>query len=151
MRIMVNPQLFEDLMFLFLFNLICSHVSTSDKPYTVKSGYRLLQTSGATTSSPFITDWTAVWKRSVPPKVLNLLWRSLSGCLPTLSAIRSRQVNVENLCPMCSNAVETDLHALIKCMVTKSIWAASTVGDHSEGTVSITDWWNNLRMRCTGE
>lgn len=52
---------------------------------------------------------------------------------------------------MCSNGVESDFHLLIKCPVAKAIWVASIVGDHSEGTISITHWWNKLRKECSSD
>ncbi|KAM7461146.1 hypothetical protein LguiA_029267 [Lonicera macranthoides] len=52
---------------------------------------------------------------------------SLSCCLPSFSALRSRQVEVDTLYPMCSNMVESDFHSLIKY------------------------WWNKLQRQCAND
>ncbi|KAM7491461.1 hypothetical protein LguiA_034382 [Lonicera macranthoides] len=80
----------------------------------------------AIVASSAITDWGAVWKRS-------------------------RQIDVDTLCPLCNNAVESDLHSLVKCSIAKLIWVVSIVGDQLEGTNFIVDWWNKLRRRCTND
>ncbi|XP_060974644.1 uncharacterized protein LOC133039726 [Cannabis sativa] len=52
--------------------------------YTMREAYRLLHHSEITNTSEFeIKIWKIAWRLHVPPKVHQLMWRALSGCLAT--------------------------------------------------------------------
>ncbi|WOG96664.1 hypothetical protein DCAR_0416000 [Daucus carota subsp. sativus] len=43
--------------------------------------------------------WRKLWNPKIPPKVKNFLWRASTNCLPTKDLLRSKRVQVINLCP----------------------------------------------------
>ncbi|XP_017250538.1 uncharacterized protein LOC108221151 [Daucus carota subsp. sativus] len=91
--------------------------------YSVKSAYRLLQTQkGAWHAEENDKIWTIQWSIQAPPKSLNLVWRALSDCLPTLSQLQLKRVPVHNLCPNCQMEVETILHSLVFCPCARECW-----------------------------
>ncbi|KAL8101648.1 hypothetical protein AgCh_033517 [Apium graveolens] len=50
--------------------------------YSVKSAYRLLQVQKGLWRTEYNDNlWKRIWRIKAPPKVLNLVWRALSGCL----------------------------------------------------------------------
>lgn len=63
--------------------------------YSVKSGYKLLQ---AQKNEWRLSDdagiWKTLWRIKAPPKTLNLVWRALAFCLPTLVQLQQKHVNV---------------------------------------------------------
>nr|XP_017257253.1 PREDICTED: uncharacterized protein LOC108226775 [Daucus carota subsp. sativus] len=59
--------------------------------YSVKSAYRLLQSQkGRWQTEDNNSLWRTVWKIKAPPKVLNMVWRALAQCLPTLTALHAQ-------------------------------------------------------------
>ncbi|XP_074363930.1 putative mitochondrial protein AtMg00310 [Apium graveolens] len=57
--------------------------------YSVKSAYRLLQVQkGLWNINDNASLWKKMWRIKAPPKALNLLWRALSGCLPTYVSLQ---------------------------------------------------------------
>ncbi|XP_062100971.1 uncharacterized protein LOC133806889 [Humulus lupulus] len=57
-----------------------------------------------------------------PPKVKNLLWRAVSGCLPTNMKLRSKHVHVLTLFPQCNQGPETIIHNLVNCTFVQACW-----------------------------
>ena len=41
----------------------------------------------------------------MPTKVKNFIWRAYSNCLPTKVTLKSKNVEVSNICPMCNYGV----------------------------------------------
>ncbi|XP_060969908.1 uncharacterized protein LOC115713624 [Cannabis sativa] len=75
--------------------------------------------------------WRALWKVKVPPKVLHLAWKAISGCLPTRSQLRTKHVPVDPRCVFCNSDEETIVHVLGRValvdellMVAWGIWKA---------------------------
>ncbi|XP_026459630.1 uncharacterized protein LOC113360325 [Papaver somniferum] len=58
---------------------------TRNRKFTVKSSYNILldEYSSGVTSSNNNFPWKRMWKMSLPPKILHLLWRILQDCVPT--------------------------------------------------------------------
>lgn len=63
-----------------------------------------------------------MWKIKAPPKVLNMVWRALAQCLPTLTALHGKHVPVSKMCPVCNGEEESTLHALVKCPFAAQCW-----------------------------
>ncbi|KAL8097023.1 uncharacterized protein LOC141684882 [Apium graveolens] len=63
-----------------------------------------------------------MWRIKVPPKVLKLVWRALSGCLPTNSMLQQKHVPVVACCPVCDGESESIIHALVLCPVAAQCW-----------------------------
>ncbi|XP_060965292.1 uncharacterized protein LOC133034254 [Cannabis sativa] len=71
--------------------------------YTVREAYRLLHHSEITnTSESEIKIWKIAWKLHVPPKVHQLMWRALSGCLGTKVQLTTKHIPLDQACPMCN-------------------------------------------------
>lgn len=73
--------------------------------FTVKSCYKWLQ---GELNNDMVDLWRRLWSLKIPGKVSNLLWRICKGCLPTVQALDFKQVSVDNRCPWCQGASETD-------------------------------------------
>lgn len=86
--------------------------------YTVKSAYRLIQQQkGAWSGLNNDGLFKMLWNVKAPPKALHLVWRAATSCLPTKMQLQRRHVNVDNLCPVCNEAVESNIHILVSCRV----------------------------------
>ena len=59
-------------------------------------------------------------------------------------ALRSRRVYVTSHCPVCRNAPEDTIHALVKCYQAKQVWRLTPVGDISSVVHSFVDWWRQI-------
>ncbi|KAL8103332.1 hypothetical protein AgCh_027775 [Apium graveolens] len=85
--------------------------------------YRLLQAQ----KERWTTDdnnslWRKMWQVKAPPKVLNLIWRALSYCLPTMVMLDKKRVPVVKTCPVCNGEDETILHTLVTCPFAHQCW-----------------------------
>ncbi|KAL8146995.1 hypothetical protein AgCh_004640 [Apium graveolens] len=91
--------------------------------YSVKSAYRLIQAQkGLWRVSDNSSVWRIIWRIKAPPKVLNLVWRALSNCLPTKTNLHAKFVPLTTTCPICSGEEETVLQALVGCPFANSCW-----------------------------
>lgn len=89
--------------------------------------------------NPTIVNWALIWKSNISSKVRNFLWRSISSCLPTRNALRSRLIKVPEWCPMCHGEPEEDFHVLISCPSARSVWCLTTIGNHTLWLVLLHD------------
>ena len=110
--------------------------------YSVKSGYRVLLAN----SNPFAygldsSCWKKTWSLHVMAKVRNLLCRACTNCLPTMTALRRKRVDVLACCLVCSSEPEDILHVLIKCQFVRRVWQVSFLGDISGFIDSFIGWW----------
>lgn len=88
----------------------------ASEEYTVRSAYRLLQRqkeAGHTFDNSNL--WKVLWRIKAPAKVLYMVWRALSRCLPTKKILRTKHVPVSEICPVCNGDEETIIHALVSC------------------------------------
>lgn len=91
--------------------------------YSVRSAYRLLQhQKGQGRHGDTSSLWSKIWKIKAPPKALNLIWRALSWCLPTMVMLAQKQVPVLRTCPVCNGEEETIMHALVTCQFAVQCW-----------------------------
>lgn len=91
--------------------------------YTVKSAYRLLQRrKGSWSLENNGSIWRRMWSIKAPPKVLNMVWRALSQCLPTRTVLQTKRVSVPVLYPVCDGGIETVEHVLITCPFAADCW-----------------------------
>lgn len=91
--------------------------------FSVRSAYRLLQAQKQLWRQEANDSfWRKIWRIKAPPKVLNLVWRSLSYCLPTKVMLHQKHVPVDRLCPVCMKEEETISHALIGCSFAVQCW-----------------------------
>ncbi|XP_074352995.1 uncharacterized protein LOC141692156 [Apium graveolens] len=92
--------------------------------YSVKSAYKFLQSQKRSWNvNENDRIWQVLWKIKAPPKSLNLVWRALSNCLPTLVQLQMKRVQVQAICPQCQGEPQTTLHALVQCPFASQCWS----------------------------
>lgn len=97
--------------------------------YTVKSAYKAI--IGEMMGSQLEDTYVQMWKIKLPPKVIILLWRTMSNKLPTGENIRKRNIQVQNWnysCPLCGEGDETTNHILLSCKEAVRVWNFVTRG-----------------------
>lgn len=91
--------------------------------YSVKSAYKLLQMQGGNWHTDDNSSvWRELWRIKAPPRALNLVWRAMSNCLPTLTQLQYKHVSVQSWCPVCTEEAETIMHCLVSCQFAKQCW-----------------------------
>lgn len=59
--------------------------------------------------------WRKLWKLEIQSKLAIFVWRVCYNCLPTMNALRKRNITVLNVCPICKCKTEFVEHALFSC------------------------------------
>ncbi|CAN6682317.1 unnamed protein product [Malus baccata var. baccata] len=98
--------------------------ATKNGRYTVKSGYRSLQSRSLSMRDhhlPHVRSipeelWNCIWKVDVPPKIRHFLWNSLHNILATKANLYKRRSTTSLTCPICLGDDETVEHLLILCL-----------------------------------
>ncbi|CAN1305737.1 hypothetical protein LINPERPRIM_LOCUS26598 [Linum perenne] len=97
--------------------------------YTVRSAYRLLvERNDELLGWRVDGNWRKLWQVEVPPKIKHHIWRLARGVLPTQVAIRSRGMEVAELCGCCGQEEETCEHLFFRCVVAERYWEEVGVG-----------------------
>ncbi|XP_074314802.1 uncharacterized protein LOC141650968 [Silene latifolia] len=96
--------------------------------YTVKTGY-WLGMEPMRASYQAVEEggglWKVLWGLQVPPKLIHFLWRGCVGMLAVKANLFRRHCCPSELCALCEEGVETDIHAVFLCSWTRVFWAAS--------------------------
>lgn len=87
--------------------------------FTVKSCYRKLRGEAPCVEGEF---WRKLWRLKLPGKVLNMIWRACRGCLPTVTALAGKRVQVCTTCSWCHGQDEDDIHVLFQCSFAREVW-----------------------------
>ena len=58
----------------------------------------------------FFEAWKRFWKLSLPPKVLDFMWRLCSNCLPLRIGFYKKCVVLDTYCGLCDMEVEDASH-----------------------------------------
>ncbi|KAL8120232.1 hypothetical protein AgCh_017395 [Apium graveolens] len=112
-----------------------------DEEYSIRSAYRLLQLQkGRWSTNDNDNLWRKMWQVKAPPKVLNLIWRALSYCLPTMVMLDQKRVPVIKTCPVCNGEDETIFHALVTCPFAHQCWEKARNDKY----------WNNKQVSLNG-
>ncbi|KAL2334993.1 hypothetical protein Fmac_016206 [Flemingia macrophylla] len=97
--------------------------------------------------------WDMFWNRmkggTILPECSKLMWRACQNRLP----VRASKVTADPMCPMCGEAEETIVHALITCPEVRQVWFASPLSlriDPSSVT-DVSQWVYILFERCDDE
>lgn len=91
--------------------------------YSVKSAYKFLQVQrGHWNAEENENIWRILWRIKAPPMAVNLVWRALSNCLPTMTQLHYKHVPVQMLCSICANEEESIVHSLTLCPFAKQCW-----------------------------
>ena len=67
--------------------------------------------------------WQAVWKIKVPPKAKICCWRIINDILSNKINLAKKEVHSNLLCLFCRKHVESSIHLMWKCILSKEIWA----------------------------
>ena len=84
--------------------------------------------------------WKGLWNLIDPPKIKNFMWRAVTGCLPTKDMLRMKQVDVNVVCALYNNEVETVNHLMLECSFAKSCWGMVGTRNNNTTQVSFSDW-----------
>ena len=93
--------------------------------YTVKSCYDMLLSLNGLPSAGFSEAWKRFWKLSLPPKVLDFMWRLCSNCLPLRVRLHQKGVVLDTCCDLCDMEFEDASHLFFNCSFARSCWAAA--------------------------
>ncbi|XP_074374117.1 uncharacterized protein LOC141714499 [Apium graveolens] len=125
--------------------------------YSVKSAYKFLQKQkGEWRQEDSSSLWFKLWRIKAPAKVLNLVWRSLSYCLPTMTMLAQKHVHVLRICPVCQDEDEPIMHALVGCSLASQCWhnilpdvQQDVNGDFARWLEKNLVQWHNFQGRST--
>lgn len=113
--------------------------------YSVKSAYKLLQQEkGNWNMGNNMSFWKSLWNIKAPLQVLNLIWRALTYCLPTLLQLQSKHVPVNNICPVCKEGVESICHALVQCKAADMCWQLFLPGTTTNSNMEFKIWLERI-------
>ena len=62
-------------------------------------------------------------KNKVPPKIKTFLWRACSNILPRRANLYHRKIQVDPVCELCRQELETSAHLLWECPFARNVWA----------------------------
>lgn len=69
--------------------------------------------------------WNRLWKIEGPEKFRILLWRICTNILSVTDHLITKGEEIENLCSVCSEAVETTMHFIFECSKERETWHPS--------------------------
>lgn len=94
--------------------------------YKVKEAYQLLTSVESRDMNTHEDNfWLKLWKLQGPPKVLDLMWRATSRCLPTKARLLEKSIQIDTGCIVCQEGIESDVHILFYCHFAKECWHLS--------------------------
>ncbi|XP_061998979.1 uncharacterized protein LOC133716290 [Rosa rugosa] len=119
--------------------------ATSNGTFTVKSAYN----SSFDFSNPQNSQWAAVWKSNVPPKLKTFMWAALHKKLLTNFQRARRGFTSSSLCPICKADDETLIHLFRDCPRSLAIWNAFLKPGAIFNSFSL-DWngWIAAQLHC---
>uniref|UniRef100_A0A2N9FPZ2 Reverse transcriptase domain-containing protein n=1 Tax=Fagus sylvatica TaxID=28930 RepID=A0A2N9FPZ2_FAGSY len=88
--------------------------------FSVKSAYNLCQNLPNTNQNA--VEWSKIWKLKAHERSKMFLWRIAANVLPTKDLLAERVGNMDTLCNLCNEEVETCSHLFFKCNVARAIW-----------------------------
>lgn len=107
----------------------------------MKSAYTMLRAQkGAWSIQNNDSVWSLLWKIKAPPKALNLVWRALTYCLPTLVQLHQKHVPVQTRCPVCASGNLTIFHALVGCHFAMQCWKILNTDIQTEEEMEFPIW-----------
>ena len=94
--------------------------------FTIKSAYYIAcslvgaeETSESSSCGLRTPLWKKIWHLKIPSKIRIFAWRACMNGLPTRLNLSRRGVNINPMCPICDQEMETTTHALIQCELAK--------------------------------
>ncbi|XP_074289571.1 uncharacterized protein LOC141614725 [Silene latifolia] len=119
---------------------------TSDGEYSVREGYRLLNTEGGDDGEQSDASmggwlWKTIWSTPVLPRIKVFMWQLCCDALPVKSNIAARVRDFDCSCPKCHGDEESCIHMVRDCGWNEEVW--ETVGlavFRSHRSLSIREW-----------
>ncbi|KAA3490037.1 reverse transcriptase [Gossypium australe] len=97
--------------------------------YTVKSGYRVLATSGdlnnilSSNEDDYNNFYKSLRPLNIPEKIKIHVWRLFNNLLPHRSNLVKQMLAAEYVCPLCGIELEDSNHLMWSCSILKSVWS----------------------------
>uniref|UniRef100_A0A2N9ED89 Reverse transcriptase zinc-binding domain-containing protein n=1 Tax=Fagus sylvatica TaxID=28930 RepID=A0A2N9ED89_FAGSY len=110
--------------------------------FSVKSAYNLCQNLPNTNQNA--VEWSKIWKLKAHERSKMFLWRIAANVLPTKDLLAERVGNMDTLCNLCNEEVETCLHLFFKCNVARAIWNQIT---HNGGEINLISTIKGIEAR----
>lgn len=99
---------------------------------------------GQSTSDAVSFEWMRLWSLLIPAKVKNFVWRLVHDCLPTLSNLRRRRMDVNVTCPVCKSSEECLDYMLYLCPFSKKCWELAKLAVPCAMGVSVSQWMSDV-------
>ncbi|XP_075669797.1 uncharacterized protein LOC142639522 [Castanea sativa] len=112
--------------------------------YSAKSDFELKRAYRLTTKSlgaaPFNGKW--IWKLKALPKIQNFFWKCMHQSIGVKQCLVARGLQANDYCPRCHVGVESILHMLRDCPLSKILWQQLRrwVDSSNFFTLSLQDW-----------
>lgn len=92
--------------------------------YSVKSGYRLLNSRGIIKDTPTMYKEVnkKLWLMNLPPKSKITICRMMNNFIPTAQTLYNWRIAPAPTCPRYSFWTESILHAILECGPAKDVW-----------------------------
>lgn len=72
-------------------------------------------------------EWKMIWGIVAIPRVRLFIWRACMNALPTRDQLHRRGVDIDPICVMCGEKVETIDHLLLNCQESGHVWQGSAL------------------------
>ena len=66
--------------------------------------------------------WKRIWAGKVPNKIRVFAWRLCQEILTVFHNFYRRKIDVQPICPLCQQGVETTIHAIRDCLIACDVW-----------------------------
>jgi len=104
-------------------------VGNKNGTFTVKSAYYVARKiiEGNSRGESSVGDvraplWKMMWHLNIPAKVRIFAWRLCMNAIPTMLNLNKRGVQVDPICPLCKDDIESVEHAIFKCDIAGCVW-----------------------------
>ena len=105
--------------------------------YTVKSAFRTVTEQHLLAINSDV-DWKKIRRIKAPERVKMLIWRIGANILPTNENLQRKIANLDDLCPLCHQEIESTVHLFLQCSIARALWFSCCWGfkpeDHSCST-----------------
>ncbi|KAK2645797.1 hypothetical protein Ddye_020992 [Dipteronia dyeriana] len=104
--------------------------------YSVQSGYKLALAKDLNPScsglNSSVSWWKFLWHLRLPSKIKIFLWKACNDWIPTYVNLVAHGMNVDTVCPKCSQKQQKPMHALWRCSLLNDVRATSVLGGGSK-------------------
>ncbi|KAK2637663.1 hypothetical protein Ddye_025458 [Dipteronia dyeriana] len=77
--------------------------------------------SSGSGSGSYESWWKYLWRLELPVKIILHIWRACRGCIPIMTNLAKRGLQVDHWCSLCGSRTETTIYALWRCPVLKVV------------------------------